>query len=108
MTQEQQSRINAFGKFADTLEEDLKLTLFQIAFLKEIFFFNEMKGEFFYNKIHTANKYSEILTPEEIEGEILDLLSLGVIKEKTKKTIFNAKFITNKYFIINVFENPGF
>jgi hypothetical protein len=58
MTQEQQSRINAFSKFADTLEEDFNLTLFQIAYLKEIFFFNEIKGEFFYNRAHTTNKYN--------------------------------------------------
>ena len=86
----------------DRLEYTDNLTLFQIALLKEIKYFQETYGNFKFLKQHYITKYGEILSEKEILSEIDELIDKGFLVKELKKTIFNAKYSTQIILIITI------
>ena len=87
-----------FNISVDNLDE--QITLFQIAFLKEVYYHSTINGEFRFIKSFFCEKYHEILDCEGIMIEINDLIERGYVIKKNKRTIYNAKFTTYVIYII--------
>jgi hypothetical protein len=80
------------------------LTLFQRAILKDIHYFNRYKGEYKFIKTFIIDKYTEVISAEDLIIEVNALAEAGAILTDLKKTIHNGKFVTNKIFKLN-YEN---
>ena len=97
-----------FNNFVDELEDVCGLTYFQIAFIKEVKYFNEIQGSFKFIKTHYVKKYEEVISEKQMMIEIDELIELTLIEKRLKKTIYNAKFVTTVTFITRLDINIGF
>lgn len=92
-------------KFEDKLDKmtDI-LSLFQIAFLKDVSYINSRDGDFGYKylRMYIADKYKAIDTPTNLHNEVEDLVSRNFINKELSRSIYNGKFITNVYFNLNI------
>jgi len=102
LTIEQQQDLNELYQLVDTFEKEFNLTLFQIAFLKDVYFYTQIKGEFRYYKKFFEEKYKEVITPKQMEKEINQLVGSFINKE-IKKTIVNGKYSTIVKFEIAIY-----
>ena len=78
-----------------------KLSLFQRAILKDIHYYNRYKGEYKFIKDYTIEKYKEVINAGDLINEINELIENEVINVKSKKSIYNGKFVTYKKMTIN-------
>lgn len=78
------------------------LTDVQTLILTDIFYFENFKGGYKYIKKFVFEKYKSYCTEKQIDVQINDLLKNFIIK-KTKREIFNGKFITTTYFTLEDF-----
>jgi hypothetical protein len=97
-----------FNNFVDKLDDVCGLTLFQIAFIKEVKYFNEIQGSFKFIKTHYVKKYEEVITEKQMQIDIDELLTLGLVRKDIKKTIYNGKFSTIITFTTSLTTNIGF
>jgi len=72
------------------------LSLFQIAFIKDVYYFQTYNGEYKYNENYVIDKYKNIGTKEELLLEINNLLDNSILDCRIKRTIYNGNFITIK------------
>lgn len=99
VTQEQKIEIDKFNVFIDIIEE---ITLFQKAFIKDVYYWDLKAGVYKYLEHFIEEKYSEILTLDEIRDEIQELITLGYIQKEVKRTIYNGKY--SSYIIIKLIK----
>lgn len=97
-----------FNNFVDELEDVCGLTLFQIAFIKDVKYFNDIQGSFKFFKSYYVNKYEEVITEKQMIIEIDELMFLGLVRKDSKKTIYNGKFVTTITFTTRLDTKIGF
>lgn len=89
-----------FNAEVDKLEEE-GLSLFQIAILKDVYYFTEKYGVYKYLKMYVANKYKAIDTPTNLHKEVEALIKDGYLTKTIKKTITDGRFSTIIYYKLN-------
>jgi hypothetical protein len=81
--------------------DDLDLTLFQKAFLKDINYFNDTKGQYKFIQKYVVDKYNRILNEDELVDEVNYLINAEYIDVRVKKSIYNGKYVTFKLMDVN-------
>jgi hypothetical protein len=91
LNKEEFLELKDFKRKVDLMSE---LNLFQKAFIKDIKFFILRDGSYNFIPLVVHRYYKEILSPNEIDEQINNLIECGYLSKNINKTIFNGKWAT--------------
>ncbi|RZK10796.1 MAG: hypothetical protein EOO46_09325 [Flavobacterium sp.] len=77
------------------------LTPFQFDFLKTVKWFTDKKGEYSFSKKYIYDQYSNSLSPEQIDNDIIKLIEDKFLVKAIKKISLENRFVTKVTLAIN-------